>query len=210
MRRELKPKQRKAVPIPDDLRASLLEVWQSIEDSERDPDMRVDYDDAIQVGNVSGGRTGESRRPFEFTYYPPDDAERGRWFLALHPTEIEDVADGVLDALPMYCCTSTDCRCKFREADDHCFYCDYEANPDRGTFTATEARPRLAAMGVLGLSDTSNRAGVIALLGQPIETGGGVMIHGHKVHPWATFRIAAGEILVEFWSKSGRIKAVTF
>lgn len=45
--------------------------------------------------------------------------------MTLHRTEIEDIGDGVMTELTLYCCDSRDCRCKFREADDHCFYCDY-------------------------------------------------------------------------------------
>ncbi len=43
----------------------------------------------------------------------------------LHRTEIEDIADGRMTDITMYCCQSPDCRCKFHEENEYCFYCDY-------------------------------------------------------------------------------------
>ena len=211
MRRTLKPKpkEQRCVPVPDDLRASLQEVWQVIQEAERDPDLRIDYGDAIQVGHVCGGRFGKEIRPFVLTYYPPGDTDRGRWFLTLHPTEIEDIADGVLSALPLYCCASPECRCKFREPNDHCSYCDYESDPARGTFAVPEAISRLKALGVLGLSEASSLEDVKGILGEPFRTGGGEVVDDRAVHPWAKFRIGGRKIHIAFWTRSGRIKEVT-
>jgi hypothetical protein len=119
------PKDRRKVTIPDGLRDSLAEVFELIRLARRDPDINLDFDDAIQVGDVCGGRYGTKHRPFVLTYYPEGDADRGRWFLTLHRTEIEDIADGHMTEITMSCCTSPNCRCKFREVDEHCFYCDY-------------------------------------------------------------------------------------
>ena len=120
-----KVKDRRKVPIPGELRDSLREVFELIQRARHDPDVNLDFDDAIQVGAVCGGRYGTKQRPFVLTYYPEGDAKRGRWFLTLHRTEIEDIGDGRLTEISMYCCTSPDCRSKFREADDHCGHCDY-------------------------------------------------------------------------------------
>ena len=204
-----KPKEHRSVPIPDDLRDSLEQVWQIIQEEERDPDLPIDYGDAIQAGNVYGGRVGKGTRPFVLTYSPPGDADRGKWFLTFHPTEIEDIAEGVLSSLPMYCCTSSDCRCKFREPDELCSHCDYEVDPERGTFVVPEAISRLEALGVRGLSESSSLEDVKRILGQPFRTGGGDVVHGLTVHPWAKFRFGGRKIHVAFWTKSGRIKEVT-
>ena len=211
MRRLLKPrpKEQRSEPVPDDLRASLREVWQVVQEAARNPDLRIDYGDAIQVGNVCGGWIGKGLRPLVLTYYPPGDADRGRWFLTLHSTEIEDIADGVLSSLPMYGCTSPDCRCKFREPDDHCSNCDYVSEPEGGTFAAREGITRLEALGVRGLLESSSLEDVKGVLGEPFRTGGGDVTGGLTVHPWAKFRIDGRKIHVEFWPKSGRIKAVT-
>jgi hypothetical protein len=120
-----KPKDRRKVTIPDDLRDSLRDVFELIRQARRDPEINLDFDDAIQVGEVCGGRYGTKQRPFVLTYYPPGDERRGRWFLTLHPTEIEDIADGVMSEITMNCCVSPDCRCKFREGDVPCDLCDY-------------------------------------------------------------------------------------
>lgn len=126
MRRpRVQPKDHRLVPIPDDLGDAMREVHQLLQDAENDPDIAVDYDDAIQVHGLCGGRHRKGKRPFGFTYYPRNNDERGRWYLTLHRLEIEDIADGVMTEIQMYCCTSPDCRMKFREPDETCFYCDY-------------------------------------------------------------------------------------
>lgn len=120
-----RPKDHRKVQIPEELRTSLREVYELIQEAKRDGDIRLDYDDAIQVGAVCGGRYGKKPRSYVLTYYPENNRDRGQWFLTLHRTEIEDVGDGVMTSITMYCCVSPDCECKFREPDDHCFYCDY-------------------------------------------------------------------------------------
>jgi hypothetical protein len=124
-RLQAKSKDRRKVTIPSELRDSLREVHELIQEAKDDPDIRLDFDDAIQIGAVCGGRYGEKRRPYVLTYYPEGDSERGKWFLTLHHTDIEDIADGRMTEITMSCCQSTDCRCKFREPEEHCFYCDY-------------------------------------------------------------------------------------
>lgn len=113
------------MPIPEELRESLREVFELIQRAKHDPEVVLDFDDAIQVGAVCGGRYGSKQRPFVLTYYPAGDTERGRWFLSLHRTEIEDIGDGHMTEIALHCCASPGCRCKFREADEPCFYCDY-------------------------------------------------------------------------------------
>lgn len=121
------PKDKCKVSIPQELRESMREAHEIIQDAERDPEENpIDFGDAIQVGAICGGRIGSTKRPFQFTYFPVGDTQRGRWFLNLHVTEIEDIADGVMTDITMFCCTSSDCRCKFRDESDTCFFCDYE------------------------------------------------------------------------------------
>jgi hypothetical protein len=120
---------RKLQQKPKELQESLREVYELIQQAKNDPAIVLDYDDAIQVGAVCGGRYGKKPRPYVLTYYPKGDGDRGRWFLTLHRTEIEDIGDGRLAELTMYCCTSAECRCKFREPEQHCFHCDYVDEP---------------------------------------------------------------------------------
>lgn len=126
MRRLLpKPKDRRKVPIPVELRDALAELHELIEQAEYDADVNLGFDDAVQLPGLSGGMFGKKNRPFVLTCFPAGDADRGRWFLTLHPTEIEDIADGRQTDMLLHCCTSADCRAKFREPDGHCFHCDY-------------------------------------------------------------------------------------
>ena len=127
MRRiDVKPKERRKVTIPTELRESLNGVHYYIVESLRNGDLAVNYEDAIQVGAVCGGRVGTEDRPYVFTYHPSTDTQHGLWHLTLHLTEIEDIGDGIITDLMMYCCTLPDCGRKFREADDTCEKCDYE------------------------------------------------------------------------------------
>lgn len=125
-RKNVKPKDRRKVQIPDELRESMREVHEYLLDAERNDDVSIDFDDAIQVGAVCGGRTGAKKRPFVFTYYPSGDSRRGCWSLTLDRFEIEDIGDGHMTEIKMHCCTSPNCRTKSREADTTCFYCDYD------------------------------------------------------------------------------------
>src|SRR5437879_1131098 len=97
-----KPKDRRKVAIPAELQDSLQKVFELIQQAKNDPDIVLDYDDAIQVGAVCGGRYGKEPRPYVLTYYPEGDAERGRWLLTLHRTEIEDIGDGRMAEITMY------------------------------------------------------------------------------------------------------------
>jgi hypothetical protein len=203
-----KPKQRRKVPIPAELRESLHEVFELVQRSKCDPDIVLDYDDAIQVGRVCGGRYGKKPRPFVLTYYPEGDSEQGLWFLTLHRTEIEDMGDGRIAEVTLYCCASPECRCKFREPDEHCFYCDYVNDPDYGTFVFPEAESKLAQRGVTGLSGESTRADVVAALGPPDATGGGSKQPplGY-IWPWIAYRRADCQLRFEFGK--GRVRNVT-
>jgi hypothetical protein len=131
-----KPKERRKVPIPAELRESMHEVVELIQQAKHDPDIALDYDDAIQVGALCGGRYGKKPRPYVLTYFPEGDGKRGRWYLTLHRTEIEDIGDGHMTEIAMFCCTSPDCRCKFREEKETCFFCDYEDDEEIQKFQA--------------------------------------------------------------------------
>ena len=76
-----RPKDRRPVPIPPELRAAVAEVHHLIRQARRDPDVDLSRDDAIQAGDglVCGGRFGAKHRPYVLTDYPAGEAERGRW-----------------------------------------------------------------------------------------------------------------------------------
>jgi hypothetical protein len=204
-----KLKDRRKVPIPAELRESMHEVFGLIQQEKNDPDIVLDYDDAIQVGAVCGGRYGKKPRPYVLTYYPEGDGERGRWFLTLHRTEVEDIGDGRMAEITLHCCTSPDCRCKFREADDHCFFCDYADDPSYGTFVFPEAESKLAQRGIAGLSENSAREDVTTALGPPDESGGGSKQPplGY-IWPWIKYRREDCQLRFEFTKDNKRIRNV--
>lgn len=111
--------------IPDELRESMREVSELIEQSQYDDDINLDYDDAIQADCVCGGRVNKKRSAYDFTYYPTGDRRRGRWHLVLHEADIDDIGNGRMTGITMYCCASADCRTKFSKKDETCFFCDY-------------------------------------------------------------------------------------
>jgi hypothetical protein len=198
------------VPIPAELRNSLREVFALIQQAKNDPDIRLDYDDAIQVGAVCGGRYGKKPRPYVLTYYPEGDRERGRWFLTFDRTEIEVIGDGRMAAITLYCCTSRECRCKFGEADHHCSYCDYADDQNYGTFAFPEAESKLALLGVSGVTRDSSRDNVVAILGPSDASGGGVK-HAPLgyIWPWISYRRPDCQLRFEFDKGRERIRNVT-
>ena len=193
------PKDRRKVSIPDDLRESFRQVHELILEAKRDPDIRLDHGDAIQVGAVCGGRYGKKPRRYVFTYFPQGDSERGKWYLTLDHTEIEDIGDGRMTEITMSCCTSSDCQTKFREADGRCFYCDYFDDPDFGSFEFPLAEEKLIQRGVIGLCRTSTKEEVTALLGTPDKIGGGITIEiiGY-VPPWINYRLLDCQVTFRF------------
>ena len=102
--KRVKGKDRRLVPIPDELRDSLREVVTLLAEADADPEIYLDFDDAIQVGALCGGRCGPASHPFVFTYFPSGDWTRRRWHLSLHRAEIEDIAEGRMVEILMYCC----------------------------------------------------------------------------------------------------------
>jgi len=197
------------VPIPDELRESLREVRTLIREAKRDPSISLSHGDAIQIGVVCGGRYGKKNRPYVLTYFPGNDCGRKRWFLTLHRTEINDIADGTMNELFMYCCTSSDCQCKFRECDEYCFYCDYIDDPNFGTFSFPQALEKLAQRGIQGVTAAPKREDVVALLGEPDEAGGGIEQSLRRHIPvWVKYHRVDCQLHFEFF-RSGEIKHVT-
>lgn len=202
-------KDRRKVAIPPDLRDSLREVLELIRRARRDPDVVLGYDDAIQTKRLTGGKFGKKDRPFVLTYFPDGDRERGRWHLALHRTDIEDIAEGRLTEITMYCCTAADCRCKFRD-DEPCFYCDYIDDPNYGTFSFPAAESKLTDRGITGITQETSREEVVAALG-PADASGGGMNNPPLGYmwPWVLFRRPDCQLRFEFDKAQKRIRNIT-
>lgn len=170
---------------------------------------RVDYDDAIQCGCLIGGRVGSRKRPFEFTYYVDGDrSPKSRWHLALHPLEMEDIADGCTTELSLYCCKSPDCNHKSTDPDALCD-CDYVDDPYFGNVELSDVDEALRRIGLSEITQDSSRDKIVKILGNPKETGGD---EKHPtlgyIWPWIKYQRADCQLRFEF-QKSGAIRGIS-
>lgn len=117
------------VPVPAGLRDDLREIWDLIRRARRDPDIPLDFDDAIQVERTCGGRCPSDRKRFDLTYYP-EGHPHCAWDLRLHKLEIEDIADGVMTEVALWSCSSPDCDCKSSAPMDRCVHCQRRRVPE--------------------------------------------------------------------------------
>lgn len=209
LRREPKEKERRRVEIPVDLRDALREALILIAESKRDPDVRVDYDDAIQCGCLIGGRTGTRKRPFEFTYYPDGDRQtRARWHLVLHPLEIEDIADGYMTELTLYCCRTPDCGHKSNDPEHLCG-CDYVEDPYFGNVKPADTDEAIRRIRLPQITPSSTRTEIVEILGEPQEVGGDEKHPSHGyVWPWIKYHRADCQLRFEF-QKSGALRMLS-
>lgn len=199
-----KPKERRKVPIPGDLVESMREIVDILQEADRDREVDLDYDDAIQTESVCGGRYNKKQGRFRFTYY----CKPNRWELDLYRIQIEDIANGHHADLLLYCCTVNGCGNKFSLADKTC-ECDYEEDPDFGTFQFPEAAGKLRQRRVEGLSAEATRSDVLALLGSPGKTGGNFVDSAlGYIWPWITYQRHDCQLRFEF-DKQDRIRNIT-
>lgn len=198
-----KPKERRKVALPEDLIESMQEVVEVLQEADLNSDVEIDYGDAIQTDVLCGGRSDKKRNRFKFTYY----CKPHRWRLDLQKIQIEDIASGHQSELLLHCCGS--CENKFTFADDVC-ECDYEDDPDFGTFQFPEAVAKLKLRGIEGLNAVSTRADIIALLGEPGKKGGDFSDSAlGYIWPWIWYQRHDCQLRFEF-DKQDRIRNVTF
>ncbi len=208
LKEQPKEKVRETIPVPPELRSALCEVWELVQQAERDPDeFELDFDDAIQVPHVCGGRYGEGLRPYVLSYYPPSQSE-GRWQLEFAECEIEDIADGVQHELSLYRCADPDCSFKSNRKSALCSHCDYVPDDAFAELPPAEAGPRLAALGMEGVHEASSRAEIIGLFGDPQDSGGDQTVEcGLYVWPWIKYVRADCQVRFEF-NKQGALREV--
>lgn len=203
LKRKPKEKERRKVAIPAELHDALQEAWYIVNESKRDPGVRVDYDDAIQVPPcLVGGKVGTKKRPFEFTYYVDGD-RKTRWHLAFHPLELEDIADGHMTELRLYCCRTPDCGHKSNDPEFLCD-CDYENDPFTGHIALADTAEALRRRGITGISDISTKADVIAVLGQPDASRDAE----RNTPAWIKYHRADCQLHFQF-ERSGKLKMLT-
>jgi hypothetical protein len=205
-----KSKERRKVALPAELRDSMREVFALIQRAKHDSDFELDYDDAIQVDAICGGKIGTKLRPYVFTFSPTGDPDSGQWQLTLHKTEIEDIADGRMTEVTMSCCTDQGCRRKFREADEECSQCDERIDPLFGSFHFPEATEKLTAIGVHGLEECSTREEVITLLGTPDQSCGGEKSNTFGyIFPWIKYMRSDCQLRFEFDKQCKSVRLVS-
>lgn len=81
----------KKIAIPNELRTDMQEVWEFLQEVTGDEDINIDFDDAIQIGSLCGGRIDERNDIFLFSYYL-DTGEI--WSFEVPRHILEDIADG--------------------------------------------------------------------------------------------------------------------
>ena len=167
-----------------------------VDESDRDPDYSIDFGDAIQVPpNLIGGRIGDSKRPFEFTFRKTGGA---LWAIQLSQLEIEDIADGMMDSINLYNCDTCSSDYFTTDSKYEC-KCDIELDDRLGNFEFPAAIAKLAECGIDGISESSNRRDVIAILGEPTMTGGDVKSPAiGYIAPWIKYLRNDYQIRFEF------------
>jgi len=209
LRPQPKEKERRRVEIPADLRDALREAHFLIAESKHDPDVRVDYDDAIQCGCLIGGSVGTRQRPFEFTYYADGFRQsKALWHLALNPLEIEDICDGHMTELTLFCCRTPDCGHKSNDPEDRCD-CDYVEDPYFGNIKPCDTEEALRRIGLPQITQSSTRGDIVQVLGEPPEFGGGEKhpAFGY-VWPWIKYSRTDCQVRFEF-QKSGALRMLS-
>jgi len=177
-----------------------------IGESERDPDYSIDFGDAIQVPPaLVGGRIGNSKRPFEFTFRNPGGP---LWALQLSQLEIEDIADGMMGSINLYNCQSCSGDYFTTDSEYECT-CATNLNDRFGNFEFPSAIEKLVNIGIDGISESSDRDDVIAKLGTPSLNGGGEKspVIGY-VAPWIKYLRDDCQIRFEF-GRNGKLKMVS-
>lgn len=203
-----KEKERLSVLIPDELRAALGEVHDLIVESKRDPDLEIGYDDAIQCECLVGGRVGSARRPFVFSYFPNGDrSTQSCWTLALHPLEIEDIADGCTKELSLCRCKTIGCHHQTTDPQAMC-ECDYVNDPYVGNIRLSDTIEALRRIGVTGITRKSSREQIIEVLGDPQEVGGGEQPYrAAYINAWIKYVREDSQLRFEF-QKSGALRGI--
>lgn len=116
------PKELRAVAIPAELSAFLVEVSRLIE--AHNELASTESDDLLQCERAYGGLLQEGGDRYGFTYFSQPGI-RHKWIFELSASEIAEVASGRRETLNLWFCRSPECRSGFRDEEESCFYCDY-------------------------------------------------------------------------------------
>ncbi len=84
------------VTVSPELQADMREVCEYLDEVADDPDENIDFDDAIQVGSLCGGRLDCRRDTYLFSYHQ-DNGDV--WSFKAPRTILDGIADGSIDKL---------------------------------------------------------------------------------------------------------------
>ena len=107
MSRELKPKLKESVSLPEDLRVFLCEVHQQIENGNKAA--LNESDDILQSEMAYGGLTKQGSTLYGFTYFSGEYADTkvddaASWELLLNRSEIADIAQRHKSKITLWAC----------------------------------------------------------------------------------------------------------
>jgi hypothetical protein len=84
------------VEVTSELQSDMQEVCAFLDEVAEDPDTNIDYDDAIQIGSLCGGRLNRRQEIYLFSYHHANDDV---WSFKVPRTILEGIADGSIDKL---------------------------------------------------------------------------------------------------------------
>jgi hypothetical protein len=119
---DAKSKKLRPVKLPPEVIASLRDVHAMIVAG--DELTAVYTDDGIQEGPLCGSLMDDGSGRFYFSVHLKDNSPYV-WDIALTPAEIQAIAVGSLDEIPLWCCTNPNCGFKTYIKDITCHWCDY-------------------------------------------------------------------------------------
>lgn len=115
-------KELRTVAVPLKLREYMAETF-SLYDGGWD---ELPYIDDCLQGSLVGGKVKGHKRPYRFVFRFGSE----NWNLAFDHTQIEDIGDGIITEIKLYCCKDPDCSFASSLPDETCWKCDWEPIPD--------------------------------------------------------------------------------
>ena len=93
----------KKVPVTEELKNDMKLVCEFLDEFADDPDTNIDFDDAIQIGSLCGGRVNPKTDTYQFTFYLPSG---GYWSFEYKRYMLDDIADGISKTITVDECVS--------------------------------------------------------------------------------------------------------
>ena len=84
------------VQVSSELQTDMREVREYLDEVAGDPDVNIDYDDAIQIGSLCGGRLNHRQDVYLFSYHHNNGDV---WSFKAPRTVLDGIADGTIDKL---------------------------------------------------------------------------------------------------------------